>query len=271
VRYTQLLGLVVSGIALRKTGPTAPEIYTTGWRYTGGHDFDHEDAFVVKLAEDTPTSTVTGLPSLVSGPSFTVSWGGSDPSSTIATYDVFVSEDGGPFAPFQTNTTATSATFTGVPGHFYGFFSIATDTAGNKEPMKTAADIVVMVGTTAPPTIVCTGCYFINNGARATMAFNVSQAGSASTFTFNTVNSGQSLQFVSTTVSQISATVSGFATFSGEGTLNGQPGYTFTVGVTDGGPAGSGLDTVLVQIAGPNNFTYNAPATIAGGDIVVHQ
>jgi len=37
VRYTQLLGLVVSGIALRKIVPDAPEIYTTGWRYTGGH------------------------------------------------------------------------------------------------------------------------------------------------------------------------------------------------------------------------------------------
>jgi hypothetical protein len=99
----------------------------------------------------------------------------------------------------------------------------------------------------------------------------VSTPGSGSTFTFNTRNANQPLQFVSTTVSQISATVSGFATFSGEGTLNGQLGYTFTVGATDGGPAGSGLDTVLIQIFGPNNFTYNAPATIAGGDIVVHQ
>jgi hypothetical protein len=52
--------------------------------------------------------------------------------------------------------------------------------------------------------------------------------------------------------------------------LNGTAGYTFTVSATDGGGAGSGLDTVLIQLFGPNNFTYNAPATIAGGDIVVH-
>jgi len=128
-----------------------------------------------------------------------------------------------------------------------------------------------MVGTTTPPKIVCTGCYFVNNGARATLAFNVSIPGSGSTFTFNTRNSTQAIQFVSTTVSQISASVGGFAVFSGTGTLNGQAGYTFTVSATDGGGAGSGLDTILVQIAGPNNFTYNAPATIAGGDIVVHQ
>ena len=62
VRYTQLLGLVVSGVALRKIVPDAPEIYTTGWRYTGGHDFDHEDAFVVKLEDDTPTSAIVSLP-----------------------------------------------------------------------------------------------------------------------------------------------------------------------------------------------------------------
>jgi hypothetical protein len=135
--------------------------------------------------------------------------------------------------------------------------------------MKTTADVVVTIGAT-PPTILCTGCYFVNNGTRATLAFNVGAVGSGSTFTFNSRNSTQVAQFVSTTVSQVSAT-GGFATFSGEGALNGQPGYTFTVTATDGGGAGSGLDTILIQILGPNNFTYNAPATIAGGDIVVHQ
>jgi len=224
-------------VAIRKTAPTTPEIYTTGWRYTGGHDFDHEDAFVVKLEEGTPTSTIASLPPQVTGPSFTVSWGGSDPSSNIATYDVFASVDGEAFTAFQTNTTTTSATFTGVPGHIYGFFSIATDTAGNREPMKTAPDVVVTVGTTAPPTILCTGCYFMTNGVRATLAFNVSTAGSGSTFTFNSRNATQAIQFVSTAVSQISATGS-FATFSGEGALNGQAGYTFTVSATDGGSAG---------------------------------
>jgi hypothetical protein len=83
VRYTQLLGLVVSGVALRKTTSGLPEIYTTGWRYTGGHDFDHEDAFVVKLNESTPTSAIANLPQRVNGPSFTVSWTGSDPSASI--------------------------------------------------------------------------------------------------------------------------------------------------------------------------------------------
>jgi hypothetical protein len=266
VRYTQLLGLDVSGVALRKTVPDAPEIYTTGYRYTGGHDYDHEDAFLVKLEEGTPTSRIANLPSQVNGPSFPVSWSGSDLAESITSYDVFVSDNGGPFTAFQTGTAATSATFTGMTGHTYGFFSIATDMAGNKEPMKTAPDAVVAVG---PPTITCSGCFFMTNGARATLTFNVSTPGSVSTFSFNNGDSAHPVKFASTSISQIS--VSGpFATFSGEGTVNGQAGYMFTVSATDGGGAGSGLDTILVQISGPNNFTFNAPATIAGGDIAVH-
>jgi Beta-propeller repeat len=265
LRYTQLLGLDVSGIALRKTVPDAPEIYTTGSRFTGGSDYDHEDAFVVKLEEGTPTSSITNLPSQMDGPSFTVSWSGSDPSDSIASYDVFVSDNGGAFTAFQTGTSATSATFTGMTGHTYGFFSIATDTAGNTEPIKTAPDAVVAVG---PPAITCTGCMFMTNGSRAALAFNVSTKGSGSTFTFNNGNATQPVRFASSSISQISVTGS-FATFSGEGAVNGQAGYTFTVSATDGGGAGSGLDTVLVQLSGPNNFTYNAPATIAGGDVVV--
>jgi hypothetical protein len=262
VRYTQLLGRDVSAVALRKTVPDAPEIYTTGYRFTAGRD---EDAFVVKLEEGTPTSAISNLPAQVNGPSFTVSWSGSDPAESIASYDVFFSDNGGPFTAFQTGTAATSATFTGMIGHTYGFFTIATDTAGNKEPMKTAPDAVVAVG---PPTITCSGCFFMTNGSRATLAFNVSSPGSGSTFSFNNGDSTHPVKFASTSISQIS--VSGtFATFSGEGTVNGQTGYMFTVSATDGGGAGSGLDTILVQISGPNNFTYNAPATIAGGDIVV--
>jgi hypothetical protein len=40
-----------------------------------------------------------------------------------------------------------------VAGHTYGFFSIATDAAGNKEPMKTRADFVVTIVDVTPPVI----------------------------------------------------------------------------------------------------------------------
>ena len=41
--------------------------------------------------------------------------------------------------PFKTNTTLTSATFTGAFVHEYGFYSVATDQAGNVQTTPTSA------------------------------------------------------------------------------------------------------------------------------------
>ena len=61
-------------------------------------------------------------------PNFTVSWSGSNPGGPdISNYSVYVSDNGGLFAPFQLGTTATSATFNGQAGHTYAFYSVATD------------------------------------------------------------------------------------------------------------------------------------------------
>jgi hypothetical protein len=52
----------------------------------------------------------------------------------IASYDVYVSDDGGPFTIWQSATAATSANFTGRPGHRYAFYSVATDPLGFVQP-----------------------------------------------------------------------------------------------------------------------------------------
>jgi hypothetical protein len=81
-----------------------------------------------------PTSTVAAMPATTTAPgSFTVNWSGSDNSggSGIASYSVYVSDNGGAYSAWLTNTTATSATFSGKDGHTYSFFSLATDKAGN--------------------------------------------------------------------------------------------------------------------------------------------
>jgi RHS repeat-associated protein len=98
-----------------------------------------------------PTSSVTALPAFSPG-TFTVSWSGVDDpgGSGIAAYDVFVSDNGGPFTLWQNSTTATSATYTGVVGHTYGFYSVATDNVGNVQPTPTAAQVSTQV--VAPPT-----------------------------------------------------------------------------------------------------------------------
>ena len=102
------------------------------------------------------TSSVNSLPATESSASFTVNWSGSDVSGGggIASYDVFVSDDGGPFTAFQTNTTQTSATFNGVSGHKYGFYSVATDKAGKVQPTPAAAQATttVAVANSSAPT-----------------------------------------------------------------------------------------------------------------------
>jgi hypothetical protein len=92
-----------------------------------------------------PTSSVAALPPS-SPATFTVSWSGSDGTgSGIATYDVFVSDNGSPFTMLRSGTTQTSASFTGQGGHTYGFYSVATDAAGNRQATPAAAQATTTV------------------------------------------------------------------------------------------------------------------------------
>ena len=168
--YSVLLGQTLTGVALRQSAPVFPEIYVAGFE----HVATSQQAFMVKMIEDTPTSFATSTSTQVHTNSFTVSWGGSSAVSGALTFDVLVSDNGGPFTPFQTATTATSATFTGVAGHTYGFFSIATDAAGNKEPMKTRADFGVTIVDVTPPVITpqITGTLGSNGWYRSAVTVN---------------------------------------------------------------------------------------------------
>jgi RHS repeat-associated protein len=105
-----------------------------------------------------PTSSVTALPAVTRGTSFTVNWSGQDDpgGSGIAFFDVFVSDNGGAFTPLLQSTTQTSTTFTGQVGHTYGFFSVATDNVGHREatPAGAQATTTVAAAQTATTTVV---------------------------------------------------------------------------------------------------------------------
>jgi RHS repeat-associated protein len=85
-----------------------------------------------------PTSRVAALAPVEHRSAFAVSWSGSDAGSGVATYDVYVSTNGGPFTPWLTGTAATSAVFVGKVGQSYRFYSIARDLVGNLQPAPTA-------------------------------------------------------------------------------------------------------------------------------------
>ncbi len=101
-----------------------------------------------------PTSSVTALPTF-SPTQFTVHWSGTDTGgSGVATFDVFVSDNFSPFTALLTGTTLTSALFTGQSGHSYGFYSVATDNAGNRQTTPAAAQATTVALTQVAAALV---------------------------------------------------------------------------------------------------------------------
>ena len=93
-----------------------------------------------------PTSTVAALPA--SSPAmFTVLWAGQDDTggSGIASFDIYVSDNGGPFTAWLTGTQLTSATYTGQDGHTYAFYSVATDNVGHVQATPATAQTTTTV------------------------------------------------------------------------------------------------------------------------------
>ena len=99
-----------------------------------------------------PTSEVAALPTQTNDPSFEVSWSGTDDptGSGIASYTIYVSEDGAAPTVWLDDTTRTNAIFTGDLGHTYAFSSSATDNAGNLEAEHATADTTIDVGAQFP-------------------------------------------------------------------------------------------------------------------------
>ncbi|HEY7113259.1 MAG TPA: FG-GAP-like repeat-containing protein, partial [Thermoanaerobaculia bacterium] len=79
-----------------------------------------------------------------------IAWTGTDAGGGIASFDIYRSEDGGPFTPWLTKTTATSAVFQGAPGKSYAFYSVARDLVGNVEGAPVAADVEFTVPSSGP-------------------------------------------------------------------------------------------------------------------------
>jgi hypothetical protein len=90
-----------------------------------------------------PVSHVSSLPATETSPNFLVQWSATDVVGPgIATYTIYISDNGGAFTPWQTATAATQAWYPGFLGHKYGFFSQATDNAGNIEDLKSAPEAI---------------------------------------------------------------------------------------------------------------------------------
>ena len=105
-------------------------------------------------------------------------------------FDVYVSDNGGPFAPFLVATTLNEAPFVGEPGHTYAFYSIARDNAGNLEGPPTTPDAQITILTdNTPPSVVLGDDATIIEGAALVRTGSFSDPDAADLWTA-TVNYG---------------------------------------------------------------------------------
>ena len=92
-----------------------------------------------------PESAVKPLPDVTYNKNFTVSWGGNDPGSGIYSYSVYVAENDSAYYVWIPDTKDTLAVFSGEAGSVYKFYSVAIDSAGNKEPVPAVYDAITRV------------------------------------------------------------------------------------------------------------------------------
>ena len=74
-----------------------------------------------------------------------MAWSGTDDASGVAGFDVYVSEDGGPYALWLEGTTLRGALYRGDLGRTYRFYTVAFDRSGNREAAPGAADATTTV------------------------------------------------------------------------------------------------------------------------------
>ncbi|MCC5806719.1 MAG: carboxypeptidase regulatory-like domain-containing protein [Opitutales bacterium] len=126
-------------------------IHIFDFESTGSYELHYEPPQPTDLTP--PVSSVDPLPA-ESFDHFIVSWEGTDDLSGVALFDIFVSEDGGPFLPWIVGTTGREAIFEGELGKAYAFYSVATDAAGNREATPSAAQAETLVTLTNSPPVL---------------------------------------------------------------------------------------------------------------------
>lgn len=146
---------------------------------------DPDKQALVTIDAGPPTSRVSPLAATESSASFPVSWSGQDDAggSGIASYDIYVSIDGGPFLLWLGATTQTTGTFTGQTGHRYAFYSQAADNVGNQEPPHASADTQtqIVASSGSGPMVTAEAFHYDRNPPTLSFQFNEALAAGLTT------------------------------------------------------------------------------------------
>lgn len=120
-----------------------------------------------------PTSSVQPLSPTTFTTTFAVSWTGTDElhGAGIATFDVYVSDNGGSFTLWQSGMPAGSAAFTGLSGHSYAFYSVARDLVGHQQVVPSIGQASTTISMNSAPAIDGPGeVQFVKNQVAAAIA-----------------------------------------------------------------------------------------------------
>ena len=122
-----------------------------------------EGPWINTIDSSAPIAAVNALPDS-SGQQFSVSWTGSDEGSGIASYDVYVSVDGGSFELWLDDTPDTQSTYLGQTGSTYQFWAVAIDNVGNAQELPNTAQATTTVAdsiveSAGPTTLLDDGGY----------------------------------------------------------------------------------------------------------------
>jgi predicted RNase H-like HicB family nuclease len=100
-----------------------------------------------------PKSQMKPLAGIVDKTQVYVEWSASDPHAEIASYDVQVKADNGPWSDWLSNTQATSGAYPAMDGKRYAFRVRARDAAGNVESYPEGEMAFTIVDISAPPAV----------------------------------------------------------------------------------------------------------------------
>ncbi len=134
-----------------------------------------------------PASAIAALPA-ENYPEIPLQWTGQDNAggSGLAGFDIWVSDNGGPFTRWLERTALTSAFYPGVAGHTYAFYSTAVDVAGNVEPIPGAPDAQTTVSLiNTPPTLSLGADLTVDEGQTVLIAASATDTNAGQTVTFS--------------------------------------------------------------------------------------
>jgi uncharacterized repeat protein (TIGR01451 family) len=137
-------GSVVFTVGSKPASPTETQIRNKATIIFDGTPLDTPE-WLNTIDRTSPVSNVLPLPDTQAAPTFVVRWQGTDQGAGVKDYSIYVSDNGGEFVPWIEGAVNTQATFTGVVGHAYSFYSIARDLTRNMEAGKISAEATTRI------------------------------------------------------------------------------------------------------------------------------